>query len=66
MRISAALLTARVRARLFPAELEELADVDLGTVDAIEDDQREPTAAEVAALAGALGMAPSGLTGATS
>jgi transcriptional regulator with XRE-family HTH domain len=62
--IARSLMHARIKAQLWPHELEEAADLEPGTVDQIEDAQRPPTDAEIAALAGALGMPPAGLTGA--
>jgi hypothetical protein len=58
------IMQARIAAKLTPSELALAADLDYRVVGLIEDATRAATPAEVAALAGALGMSTAELVGA--
>jgi transcriptional regulator with XRE-family HTH domain len=57
------LLQLRIAARLTPRELARAAGLPADTVNAIENTARPATPAEIAALAGALDLAPDALGG---
>jgi transcriptional regulator with XRE-family HTH domain len=60
--IAERILAARIAAKLTPWELARAAHLDALAIGHIEDAHRPATPAEVAAIAGALGMSPDELT----
>lgn len=61
MLIAHRILAERIKAKLTPRQLDREAGLPTFTVAQIENGTRPATPAEVAALAGAFGMAPAGL-----
>lgn len=57
------LMAARIQAKYLPRQLDRAAHLSTGTVSVLENVLRPASGAEVAALAGALGLSPGELTG---